>query len=1389
MEMSINNDRPLGKGRGFFRGIVDAFDSIWLGVFWIVLILIYATLGSAVPVFRQYFELTEFQYFNHWIFVTLIAMFCLTLIVTTLRRIRFNLRNLGVLTVHTGLLVLCGGGVAYFGGKIEGDVWMDAPRIRVVSIDRLQSDPQRAALASIVAVEGRSWEVTMPGLGGLHRIEVTDVRHQGLVTAAQVELKATVPGAEPQTVTLDQSTRDGVFAKLSDRIALWLTPANITDRFYDETMPVLFVQDGNHVEPFELPALPYYHERFVEAVEPIRDVHGRTVESARGTAIWPLEKWRMPIELTDPSRAVFTDWPITLTIDGYLPYARQQQDYVSGGEHLMPIARVRLSAGGETGEDWVAAQLPERSSLELASGAAVEFQWIGQATEIDPALMRSIEGRHVLEVHVRDRDIRRDYDLTVGQKIAVQGTDYSLTAEELRPNWPLMTAGFEGARTPIALVWVETPDRSYQRSVLQRYPELNQDRDRAGQRIDPEKAIVDENLELRYTDASSDRFLIVAGENLAPTLVHTAPGGAKKVEKLEIGESYASPSGAELVLADFIARPRVESRPAVIPLRNRRSFGTVRRSESLIRVHLASNDGSWSRRVWVPFSMYNTDHDPTTATVVHDVPGIGDLRLIYGRATRPLPARLSLEWLQTDFYPGRQQPSGWTSHFRQQGTDGRVVRSKAWLNNTARVGEWTLFQSQAAGDHESWTVLGVGNRQGVWTMLAGCALITLGMIYAFCVKPVLVRRRREMFAKMNDQDSTNGAERRSDGSRRRSGQAAAAPVTAMLLAAAGLVGALPASRANAAEAPAGSTAIPEAAQSLAAIQDQLDVKSLGALATQHSWRYSTVDSWARDAVKSICGSERPYGLDPVVAAFEFVFNAGVYHDRPIIYIKDKAIRKELTAHPVPISDEEQNRIIRTGMVSHDFLSTPIVARRIQELSMDSLRKTAMDRLNSALGYYENLAATCTIVPTPEGEHDTPWISLAAVDPHASSLNPDDLANRGDLFAIYVRFKRAWLDRDVDGINAGVARLGEFLPTLAPKGLYPPLERRLAEVSYRRMNIIWYGWIFYIMAFFVSIFTVATRYRWVRGLGLVLLLAAIGLHGYDLALRWNVIGRVPVANMYEAVVSSTWVGAVFALLLELILRKRVFLLAGAMLGFFALSLPELLPNVIDNKLGGMMPILDDVMLRIHTVLIISSYAVITLAFAVANCYLFVSAFRDRTRLAQGTIGAEIGAIACLGLARGGVFAEWGPSMFIFAFAACVGMGILLAIGLCRALPASRRVIAAEGPSPEFFPVKRGILAEFDLSHRVLLYTATVALFVGIILGAIWADYSWGRPWGWDPKEVFALNTWLIYVILVHVPFISRRRALVTSVLSVFGFAAMQFNWWVVNFYIVGLHSYA
>lgn len=78
---------------------------------------------------------------------------------------------------------------------------------------------------------------------------------------------------------------------------------------------------------------------------------------------------------------------------------------------------------------------------------------------------------------------------------------------------------------------------------------------------------------------------------------------------------------------------------------------------------------------------------------------------------------------------------------------------------------------------------------------------------------------------------------------------------------------------------------------------------------------------------------------------------------------------------------------------------------------------------------------------------------------------------------------------------------------------------------------------------------------------------------------------------------------------------------------------------------------------------------------------------------------------------------------------------------------------------------------------------------IISGAIWAEQAWGAYWSWDPKETWSLITWLIYGACLHVRQTYGWRGRRSSVIAVIGFAAVLFTFFGVNYWLVGLHSYA
>lgn len=83
-----------------------------------------------------------------------------------------------------------------------------------------------------------------------------------------------------------------------------------------------------------------------------------------------------------------------------------------------------------------------------------------------------------------------------------------------------------------------------------------------------------------------------------------------------------------------------------------------------------------------------------------------------------------------------------------------------------------------------------------------------------------------------------------------------------------------------------------------------------------------------------------------------------------------------------------------------------------------------------------------------------------------------------------------------------------------------------------------------------------------------------------------------------------------------------------------------------------------------------------------------------------------------------------------------------------------------------------------------------LTIGTFLGAIWANESWGRYWGWDPKETWSLITIIVYAFITHSGMIKELRGFFAfNVLALFGFASVLMTYFGVNYYLSGLHSYA
>ena len=109
-----------------------------------------------------------------------------------------------------------------------------------------------------------------------------------------------------------------------------------------------------------------------------------------------------------------------------------------------------------------------------------------------------------------------------------------------------------------------------------------------------------------------------------------------------------------------------------------------------------------------------------------------------------------------------------------------------------------------------------------------------------------------------------------------------------------------------------------------------------------------------------------------------------------------------------------------------------------------------------------------------------------------------------------------------------------------------------------------------------------------------------------------------------------------------------------------------------------------------------------------------------------------------------------------------------------------------------PRRRGILppsAVLDgMAYKTIAFGFPIWTFA-VIAGAVWAQEAWGRYWGWDPKETWAFITWVVFAGYLHARATSGWKGTRAAVVALVGFASLSITYYVVNLFVVSLHSYA
>jgi len=235
-----------------------------------------------------------------------------------------------------------------------------------------------------------------------------------------------------------------------------------------------------------------------------------------------------------------------------------------------------------------------------------------------------------------------------------------------------------------------------------------------------------------------------------------------------------------------------------------------------------------------------------------------------------------------------------------------------------------------------------------------------------------------------------------------------------------------------------------------------------------------------------------------------------------------------------------------------------------------------------------------------------------------------------------------------------------------------------------------------------------------------------LLGLGILFRGLSAGRVPIGNMYEFSLAAGFAVSLTYCLMSISRDLR-------WLGLF-ISIPVLLDlglalTVLYTESAQLVPALNSYWLAIHVSAAVVCIGAFTIGAALSGLYLVAQAAEDRV-----TTGKEPG--------RSSAFAQRIPS-------------------------ADRLDL---------------------MSYRIHAFMFPIWTFA-VIAGAIWAEAAWGRYWGWDPKETWAFITWVIYAAYLHARATAGWRGKKAAYVALAGYATILFNYFVVNIFVQGLHSYS
>jgi ABC-type transport system involved in cytochrome c biogenesis permease subunit len=510
----------------------------------------------------------------------------------------------------------------------------------------------------------------------------------------------------------------------------------------------------------------------------------------------------------------------------------------------------------------------------------------------------------------------------------------------------------------------------------------------------------------------------------------------------------------------------------------------------------------------------------------------------------------------------------------------------------------------------------------------------------------------------------------------------------------------------------------------------IDTRALATLAVQDHGRKKPFTTFARESLLTMSGTSslpveedgQTVRLSPEEVMLDLWLKPEGWDERPVIMVTFRALKEKLG---LPLETDQKLFSYKQLISQPALLELLDEAQKLRQQdkadSLSNLQKEA-EHLGERLRMFQDCVngQRQMIVPSPVSA-TARWSAIQDVDSDLGIWPRTDGAGRAvsglsaqGASSAFVEWYRAYRAGEIEHFNSLTPPLVDALRQLAPQ-YYPPAAELQFEHNYMTLHPFRWAWIIYLAALIVLLLTAI----WGRDVGYRLtwagVLFGLGFEVWGLACRVIISGRPPVTNMYETVIWVSFVGMVFASILEGVYRKRFFFYAGLPASVLTLIIADSQPTILDASINPLTAVLrNNMWLTIHVLTIVSSYAAFVLTAALGHIALGMTFWGKRYK----TQMAEV-------------------QFFIYR---AMQIGVLL-------------------------------------------------LAAGTILGGVWANYSWGRFWGWDPKETWALTTLLCYLAVLHGRLAGWWGGFGVAVGSVVCLLSVIMSWYGVNFVLgKGLHSY-